>query len=101
MAAHNTRPATDESCARRLLCCLLCAVTVRLECNALGNVSLQCQGALQQRGVDKVTAMQQCASTIDTYKACMTRKSQIDSRRGWWELNYKNQPLQSLRAPNT
>ena len=63
--------------------------SVRVECNNLGTTSLHCQNALQQRGVDKATAMSQCQSTIDAYKECNNRKSQIDSRRGWWELKQK------------
>ena len=96
-----------------LLCChpppatslisLLCAVSVLVnaECSQLSAASLDCQNSLQRRGVHQQVAMQQCQSSVEAYKQCKARKTRIESRRGWFEIQREKMKQQQQATGNT
>ena len=76
-------------------------VSVRKECLQLGGVSLDCQNSYQVRGVDRETSMAQCASSIEAYKECVSRKADVDSRRKWMEMRRKEGTNKQRSSANT
>ena len=67
---------------------VLSRCSVRTECVALSAASLRCQDVYQRRGADREMSMRACAKSVDAYKECQKRKSELDSRRYWMDLKY-------------
>ena len=88
-------PSKRASDAPPSLClCSRLPLPVRKECLALSVVSLDCQHRYQVLGVDRDTSMAQCASSIESYKECVRRKADVDSRRRWMESKRKESTMQ-------
>ena len=85
-ATHS--PPSPLHCTALHCCPVLSRCSVRTECVALSAASLRCQDVYQRRGADREMSMRACAKSVDAYKECQKKKSDLDSRRYWMDLKY-------------